>query len=103
METESKQLQLAVAEILRTLSLPPLDTFGSSARQAGDGKQSTNFGGQAGQPSVLSPSRLLSNTPGSGNGDRPLPGVRFLSELPSPNAFHEGRRPNHAAGMAMSK
>lgn len=95
MESESRRLQVAVAEILRTLSLPPLEAFDLLSR--------CSNGGSDVAPPGPSPTRLPAVTSGPGATDRSLPVVRFLSELPSPHNIYDGRRQNHAAGMAMSR
>lgn len=92
MESESQKLQIAVSEILRTLNLPSLDAYarGSFVK------------GSISIPSGQSPHEKIAATPGSAS-DRVLPGVRFLSELPSPSMTRGDARPNHAAGMAMTR
>lgn len=97
------RLQTAVAEILRTLNLPHLEAFGTSLHRPSFGGENisrpsrTSFS----LPSGPSPPKVSGTTPGSGS--ERLPGVRFLSELPSPNNPSDGRQPNHAAGMAMTR
>jgi hypothetical protein len=78
MSQTSGQLQNAVAEILRTLNLPPLESF------------------QHGRPPM--------SAPPNGSDNPPALGVRFhMPDHTSPTTTIDERRKNQPAGMAMTR
>lgn len=105
MESDAQKLQAAVSEILRSLGLPTLDAFdnASSKRSVSSAISAQTQPLQHDQPPENNSSQGFNNMASPGTiGDRSLPGVKFLSDLPSPITARSDPQ-NLAAGMAMTR